>query len=336
MTTKREIPIAADTLAWVHNELADLKSKLALAQTAADQSRGVASDAAEKALAARSKVDTFDAQGSVILHLQDDVRALREQLARAQDDIHSLRQSREEIERRALVEAERVRQDKNDLGRRFTDLERVIEGWQERAGGIEEHSRRSLEGNAQIAQRLEALESSFADIDTMQSRTQTAISSVVQDVQRLSSTIGDLQREDDVQRERSSSAIEMLRRLEGEIEALKTQTNRISRIDDRLELVQAEPPRHNERINEITAEITAIDTRLNEHGERASLVEARITNYQDELRGIKERLQVDREQISAYLHGLSELESDIRKRQIIALEKEIRDVRGRAINFAEE
>jgi chromosome segregation ATPase len=143
-------------------------------------------------------------------------------------------------------------------------------------------------------------------------------------------------REDDVQRERTNSAFEMLRRIEAELENLRGETNRISRLDDRLELVQAERTRHNERLNEIAAELTKVDTRLNDHSERTALIEVRMANHQEELRHIRERLHMDRETISAYLHSISELEADLRKRQIIALEKEIRDVRGRALDFTED
>jgi chromosome segregation ATPase len=336
VTTRREVPFAGDTLAWVHNEIADLKSKLALVQQAAEQSRGLAADAADKANQSRIKVDSYDGQTTAIMHLQDDLHAAREQLVRAQDDIHSLRQSREEIERRSLAEAERVRQDRNEIGRRFGDVETQIAGWQEQLSSAEEHNRRNLEAIAQLVMRLESLEAERNDADTLQSRTFTTMSRMDQELQRLSGSLANLEREDEVSRERNTSLIEILRRLEGEIEALKGEIGRISRLDDRLELVQAERTRHNERLNEISADFTKVDSRLNEHSERLALIDVRMNSQQEELRKLKERLQLDREQISAYLHSLSELEADMRKREIIALEKEIRDVRGRALNFAEE
>jgi chromosome segregation ATPase len=336
VTTRREVPFAGDALAWVHSEISEIKSRLALTQQAAEQSRGVAADAAEKANQARTKVDQIDSYGGALLHLQDDLRAVRELLVRAQDDIHSLRQSREEIERRYLADAERVRQDKNESGRRFADLERQIEGWQEQLASAEEHNRRNLEGVAQVVMRLESLESEQTETETLQSRSLTTIARMDQDVQHLSSTIGGLQREDDVGRERITSAVEMLRRLEGDIEAVKTDVSRISRLDDRLELVQAERTRHNEQINEIMAEISKVDGRINEHSERIALTEVRMNKMQEDLRGLRETLHLDRERIAAYLHSINEIEADMRKRQIIALEKEIRDVRGRALNFGEE
>lgn len=336
MTTKREVPLVNDTLAWVHSELAEIKSRLALVQQAAEQSRGLATEAADVSHEVRRKIDQFDGQPAVVEHLQDDLRALRDHLARAQDDIHSLRQSREEIERHVLAEAERVRQDKNEASRRLGEVERLVETWQERLAGYEEHSRRGLEAASQLAMRLEAIEGNQSEIDTLHSRGQATLSRLDQEVQRLAGAMSALQREDDVQRERSNSAFEMLRRLEAELENIRAETNRISRIDDRVELVQAERTRHNERLNEISADLAKIDSRLNEHSERGALLDVRMANHQEELRHLRERLQMDRETIAAYLHSLSELEAETRKRQIIALEKEIRDVRGRALDFTED
>ena len=158
MTARREVPFNGDTLAWVHNDLADLKSRVALAQQAAEQSRAVATDAADKAYQIRAYIDQFDGHASAITHLQDDLRAVREHIVRAQDDIHSLRQTREELERRILADSERVRQDRNENSRHFAEAERQIDGWQERFAAVEEMNRRAIEGISQIIPRIEALE----------------------------------------------------------------------------------------------------------------------------------------------------------------------------------
>jgi chromosome segregation ATPase len=336
MTTKREVPFSGDTFAWVHSELSELKSKLAMVHQAAEQSRSISTDAAESAHQLRTRIEQFDGQDIAISHIQDDMRSMREQLARAQEDINSLRTTREEMERRIQAESERARQDKNEAGRRFGELERHVEAAYDRYSSVEEHTRRNLEAISQLAMRVEAAEGGRTEFATMQSRALAAISRIDQEIQRLGASLVALQREDDVQRERSTSALEVLRRLETEVEAVRAETNRISRLDDRLELVQAERTRHNERLIEVSAELNKVDGRLNTLDERAALIEARIVNYQDELRGLRERLRDDRERIQQYLHGLNDLATDLRKRQIVGIEKEIRDIRGRALDFAEE
>jgi chromosome segregation ATPase len=335
MTTRREVPFTGDVTAWVHNEVADLKAKLALVQQAAEQSRNVASEAADVANSSRMRVDQVEAIANTTVRVQEDVRTLRDMIARTQEDIHVLRQSRDEIERRLLADQERARQDHNDSAHHFTDIERQIEGWTEQLTAAEEHNRRNLEVAAQLTMRLEMLESQHTDTVTQQSRFQTHIARIDQELARLSAAAVVLQRADDEQRERSSSALEALRRIESEIEATRAETQRYTHIQDRLELVQAERTRHNERLNEIAGELHEIDTHLNEHDEHNQLLDARISGYQHEINGLAGRLTEALDKVSAYLHSMAELEGDIRKRQIIALEKEIRDVRSKSLTFDE-
>ena len=336
MTTRREIPLNADTLAWVHSELMELKARMGVVQQAADQSRNLATDAADTSHQLRTAFSNFDSIPNALQHLQDDFRSMRELVARAQDDIHSLRQSREEIERQDALDAERLRQERNDIGRHFTDIERHVEHWEERLEGSEEHTRRTVEMQSQLAMRLETLETLLGESDSAQSRASSTLSRIDQELQRISSAVLQLQGEDNTQRERINSNVEMLRRLENDLEALRSEANKISRIDDRLELVQAERTRHNERLNDISEELANIDERLNQGDERASLLEARLTSFQDELTRVREGLEQEHENLSNYLGGLRDLEADIRKRQIVALEKEIRDIRGRAFDTASE
>lgn len=336
MTTRREIPLNADTMAWVHSEIMELKSRLNVVQQAADQSRNLATDASDTAHQVQSAIGRFDGIPATLQHLQDDFRTIRELLARAQDDIHSLRQSREESERQEALDSERQRQERNDTGRRFSDIERHIEHWGEQLEGAEEHTRRTLEMQSQLTMRLETLESVLSESDSAQSRASSTLSRIDQEMQRISSAVLQLQNEDSTQRERINSNVEMLRRLESDLELIRTETNKISRIDDRIELVQAERTRHNERLNEITEELAHVDDRLHQGDERAALLEARINSYQDELTQLREGLENEHEHLANYLSGLRDLEADIRKRQIVALEKEIRDIRGRAFDTSQE
>jgi chromosome segregation ATPase len=336
VTTRREVPLSGDVLAWVHAELSEIKSRLSLVAQAAEQSRNVASQAADTSHEVQRALSQFDGLGTAVMHAQDDLRALRDVVVRSQDDINHLRQGREELERRVLEESEVVRQDKNAVGRRFTDLERQLEVLPERLQKAEEHSRRNLDMISQLSMRIEVIEGAIADNETNQSYTISTLSRLDQELTRLSATVMALQNEDITQQERLGSNTEMIRRLESALEMVKVETNKIIRIDDRLELVQAERTRHNEQINEIMAGLNTVEGRLNAHDERAALIEARMNAYQEDLRKLRESLQIEREQLGAYLNGLRDLGADFRKREIGALEKEIKDLRARTFNVEPE
>jgi len=336
VTARRQVPLTGDTLAWVHSELAEIKSRLAVVQQAVEQSRGLASDAAEKASSLRSKVEQAESHGAAIVHLQEELRLVRDQLARSHDDINSLRQSREEGERRDLADSERQRKELNDLTRRLAETQRQVETALERMAGIEEHGRRNLELASQLALKIDALETEREAAETRNTRLQTTLSRMDQEVTRLNAAIPDLHRENEARKEREESITEMLRRLESELDAMRTKVGQISRIDDRLELVQAERSRHGERLNELTSEVDLLKTGLDAQAERSALVDARIAGYQDEVRALHQKLLAFRDELGRYMHSAAGQESDFRKRQMAALEKEIRDLRSRALNFPDE
>ncbi len=142
VTTQREVPFTGDTLGWVHSEIAEIKSKLALAQQAhrpgprgrvrrLGQSEPSCAPAWTRSRPRRRRCCTC----------RTSCKLVREQLTRVHDDIHSLRTSREEVERRLFAEAERERQEKNDSTKRFGEMQRQIDAWQERFGSVEERNR---------------------------------------------------------------------------------------------------------------------------------------------------------------------------------------------------
>jgi len=336
VTARREVPFSGDTLAWVHTELADIKSRLSLVQSAAEQSRNLATDAAEKAHFLTARVDQVDAQSPAIAHLQEEIRLVRDQQGRALEDINSLRLSREEIERRLSVDSERERQELNDLGRRFGEFQRQIDAWHERIQGYEEINRKNLEAAAQLQIHMEAVEGQTREMEALHARLHSATNRIDQELTRVSSALPDLYREAMAQKERFQSIAERLSRLEGELEALRTQMGRVDRIDDRLELVQAERSRHGERITDLTLTVDRIQEGLGEYVEKAALVDVRIAGYQEDIRGVDARLTDAKEHFAAHLRGLAEIETEMRKREIAALEREMREIRSRGISLGED
>jgi len=336
VTARREVPFTGDTLGWVHSEIADIKSKLALVQQGTDQGRAIAADAFERANALRTRLDQLEAQFPHLVHLQDELRLVREQLARAHDDINSLRTSREEFERRLFAESERARQDKNDYVKQLGEVQRQVDSWQERVGGYEELNRRNLEALSQVQMKLDAIENEQAAAEMRHARAQTTISRLDQDVTRLSSALPGLQREDEVHKERANSLAEMIHRLEDQMDVLRTQMGRVDRIDDRLELVQAERSRHGERLTEMTLEMDNLKEATADLSERISLLDVRIQGFQEEMRAMNERIMGFRDEFVAYLRAVVDLETDFRKRRIAAMEKETRELRAKGLSLGEE
>ena len=178
-------------------------------------------------------------------------------IARAQDDIHSLRQSRDELERRILADAgarapgpqrdrpplRRHRAPDRGLARALTAARRAQPAQPRGRGAAGDAPR-----GARSAARGRGRRCSRASRRT--------ISRIDQELQRLSGVVAGAA----ARGRRAARALEQRPRgaaapRDRDRSRSRAETNRITRIDDRLELVQAERTRHNERLNEIAAEL---------------------------------------------------------------------------------
>jgi chromosome segregation ATPase len=337
VTTQQErVAARQETLDWVHRELATIKNAMGLLQQRMDQAAGLAVDSADKTDQLRLRVDRLEIQVKAIEVLQEDLRTTRDQVDKLHDALGGLRQLAEELSRHRQEDVDRLGEERNQTVHRFADQERLLETWREKIIGFEEQHRRGVEAAAQLALKIEALENESGAQAVRHSRLRNSVGRMDQEVSRLSSALEGLIQEDEVFKERLHGANEFLRRLESEADSLRSQINRIDRIDDRLELVQAERSRHGERLMELTSGLDAVNSGQYEQDERSSLLEARLANFQTDLRGLDDKLDAFREQLAVYLRAVNQSEGDFRKRGIAALEKEVREIRGRAIDFAEE
>jgi chromosome segregation ATPase len=336
MTAKRDVDSAPDTLAWLHGELSQMKSRLALMQSQVEQGAGLASDAAEKAHSFSDRLGRLEALAAALGQLQEDSRQAKEQLLRLHSDLVGLRQAQDESAKRSLAASEKAREERNETSQTFADVRRQLDAWSERSANLEEQHRRAVEAAAQLSLKVQALEAERDAQAARHTRMQALVSHLDEESNRLSSLSEALRRADEGLSERAQSANEALRRLEGELDGLKAQVNRIDRIDDRLELVQAERSRHGERLTELTLQLERLETGQAELAERATLIEARMTGYQEELAGLAEELARFRDQVGAHFRAVAAMEAEFRKREIIALQKETREIRSRDTRFADE
>jgi predicted nucleic acid-binding Zn-ribbon protein len=73
-----------------------------------------------------------------------------------------------------------------------------------------------------------------------------------------------------------------------------------------------------------------------EIGARLALLEVRMQSFQDDVRALDEKLHGFRDEFVSYLRAVTDMETDFRKRQIAALEKEARDLRTKGLSLGEE
>jgi DNA repair exonuclease SbcCD ATPase subunit len=328
--------LRGETVEWVHREIAEVKNQIALLIQRMDHTAGLASDTADRGDRQRQRIDYLETQAKAIPVLLEELRAGRDTTSKLHDELVALRQAVEELSRHRVEDVTRLADERNEITRKFSETVRMIDAVREKISGYDEQHRRALEASAQAALKLEAIINEQAAQATRHSRLRNGVTRMDQELTRISTALESLIQEDQTLKERVQSVGEFLRRLEGEAEALRGSVARIDRIDDRLELVQAERSRHGERLTELTNAIADINAAAFEQTERTSLIEARMGAIVSDINDVDAKLNDFREKLAVYLRSITKSEGDFRKRNIAALEKEVREIRGRSIDFVEE
>ena len=262
VTTRREVPLNGDTLAWVHSEISEIKSRLAVVQQAAEQSRDLATDAAETSHQAahrprpvRRPRHRHTAPPGRPAH-----RCASCSPAPRTTSTPCARAARRSSAASSATPSACART-RNEIGRHFSDIERA-----DRALAGAPRRRRGAQppqpGDASPARACasKTLENAIAA-----ARTTAAVARQFDPQPHGPGAAAHLRRRarPAERRRHPARAHQQQRRKcyaasKPRSKPCAAETNRITRIDDRLELVQAERTRHNERLNEITAEL---DTR---------------------------------------------------------------------------
>src|SRR3972149_6013946 len=120
---------AVSALGWVQDQLHLVKAQLGKVQHQMDQTQAMALDAVEKLRAQEAALNGVLAQNNALAPLQDELRQVKDLLARLHEQQVQTRNQSDELARQRAAEVERERVERSDLLRRLGDLEHEVESW---------------------------------------------------------------------------------------------------------------------------------------------------------------------------------------------------------------
>lgn len=327
---------AVSALGWVQDQLHLVKAQLGKVQHQMDQTQAMALDAVEKLRAQEAALNGVLAQSNALAPLQDELRQVKDLLARLQEQQVQTRNQSDELARQRAAEVERERVERSDLLRRLGDLEHEVESWLERQSGVEEAARHYQEGVALSNLRLEALDRRLEQVESKASRSLEAANRVDQEMSRVDATLMELAREDEVQAERARVALEAARRLEGDVSADRRDLAGLNQLSERVELLRVERQRLEDRLAAAEESMEELRSLLAKQEQLIGVLEGRTQGYHGRLESLRDELLRNRQQLVEHLRKLSTGQERVKKRQIGDLEREIQELKKHAIGLAEE
>jgi len=327
---------SVNTLAWLQDQFHLLKAQVGKVQHQIDQTQAMALDVSDKLRQQETAVAEVSSQASAVAPFQEDLRQLKDVVARLQEQHVQLRGQLEETIRQRMTEAERDRVGLSDLRRRVEDLERSVEGWLDRQSGIEDSARRYQEGITLANLRTENIEQTLEVLEGRASRTLEATNRIDQEISRIDAAIQGLEREDDLQSERARVALEAARRVEALVESEKRDLLALTQLSERMELLKVERQRLEDRLAQAEEEMNDFRNLLGRQEQLVGVLDGRTQGYLGRLEALREEILRHREQFIEHLLKLSSGQERLKRRQIEELEREIRELKTHAIGLTEE
>lgn len=337
MARPREDPSQSiSTLAWLQDQFHLLKAQLGKVQHQTDQTQAMALDVSEKMRQQEATIAELASQGSAIVLLQEEMRQLKDVLARLQEQQVQGRSQLEETVRQRMTEAERGRVEVADLRRRLEDLERQVEGWLDRQSGVEDAARRYQEGIALANVRAESMEQRLEALEGRASRNLEATNRIDQEISRIDAAIQGLEREDDLQAERARVALEAARRVEAEVESERRDLRALAELSERMELLKVERQRLEDRLAEVEESVNELRGLLSHQEQLLGVLDGRTQGYLGRLEALREEILRHRQEFVEHLLKLSSGQERLKRRQIEELEREIKELKQHAVGLTEE
>ncbi len=337
MPRRKEDPSqSVDTVAWLQDQLHLLKAQLGKVQHQMDQTQALAMDVSEKLRQQEGAVAGLANQGGMIAPLQEEVRQVKDLLARLQEQQAHVRTQLEDMTRQRTTEAERDRVEGADERRRLQDLERQVEEWLNRQSGVEDAARHYREGISQVNLRAENIDQRLEALEGRASRNLEATNRIDQEISRIDAAIQGLESEDVLQAERARVALEASRRVEAVLEAERRDLQLLAHLAERVELLRVERQRLDDRLAQAEEDINDLRGALARQEQVAGLLDGRTQGYLARLEALREEILRHRQEFVEHLLKLSSGQERLKRRQIEDLEREIKELKQHAIGLTEE
>jgi chromosome segregation ATPase len=331
-----ETSAGQDAMAWLYEQVNQLKSQTARFQQQGDQVQAAVLDLNEKLRDAEGRIREVVAKTMGLPTMQEQMRQLSGLLDRIQDAEVLIDTKFELLERTAGEERTRDQAEKNDLFRRVQDLERRAENLSERQGSVDDTHRRFQEEVSRSHLQYQGLNGRIEAVEGRTSRNIDAITRLEQEHAEVEAAVRALRREDDVLAERARLAHEVAQRLEADLQAQVEEYRVLPLIQERVELLRAERQRLEDRTSRLEETLTDAVTRVERQEEVTSQIDARIKANDGRIDHVHSATLEFRRSMSDQLLKLNQMLERMKRRRVEELERDIKDLRVQSNHLKNE
>jgi chromosome segregation ATPase len=332
----REVPVAADTLRWLQDEVQNARAQAGKLEQQTDQLQALFSDLAERSRHHDALLAALAAQLATLASVQEGFHKLQTQAVRLREEQERTRAQAEEVARQHEAEGERARAERAEVIRQLQEIERQVASSAERQSSVEEVGKRYQEAAALAAQHAGQLEQRLEETESRTARSLEAINRFEQKLPEVEVALENAVRATETSNERTRLVTDVIRRVESEVADLIKQIRELSDLPERLDLQRVERQRLEARFSQLEETVNALTAGKEEHQYLLSALDGKHHGYEGRLDALSERLEEYRQQLGDYLLKLTQSQEQLKRRQIGDLEREIKELEQHALGLFRE
>jgi chromosome segregation ATPase len=320
---------SAGAVTWLEEELRQAKLSLHKLQQQVEQAQNQIWNLVESV---RKVEDLFSAHASHIAgfpHLQDEVRQTREQLGRLQERALANQSRLEEAIRQQQAAVERERGERSGSVRRVEAVEKLAQSYEGRVLAVEEGGRRFRDDVSLLEKRLEAVNKGVEEVATKTARHGEAVKRLEETTRRLHTETDALIKQDSILAERVQLFVEQMRRLGEQVAILGEDHVVHQELADIRENWHADGQRLDERLKALEQALGEQHQRAEDQARVLELLGSKEQTQVERLAAFQQQIREQRQQVVEYLRKLSQFQERQKRRQLAALEQELKEMKQR-------
>jgi hypothetical protein len=333
--TDEAVP-SAGAVPWLEEELRQAKSHLHKLQQQVEQAQNQIWNLAESV---RKVEDVFSAHASHLTafpHLQDEVRQTKEQLGRLQERALANQSRLEEAIRQQQGAVDRERGERSGSVRRLEAVEKLAQSYEGRVLAVEEAGRRLRDDASLLEKRLEAANKGVEEVATKTARHGEAVKRLEEETRRLHTETDALLKQDSILAERVQLLVEQVRRLGEQVTIVSEDHVVHQELADVQEHWHTDGQRLDERLKALEQALGEQQQRAEDQARARELLESKDQTQMERLAAFQQQIREQRQQVADYLRKLSQFQERQKRRQLAALEQELKEMKQRDLKLGGE
>jgi fused signal recognition particle receptor len=314
-------------IGWAQDQLYQLKAQVAQLEQRIEQQQLISSTLGETSEQVERSLQAAINAAAQTPRLQEELNQTIALVMQLQDRHAEMKERVEHLSRSRGLEEERDTEEWAEAIKRVEQLERQVDHWKDRQGGVDESTRRQHEELSLLKQQVQQLDARLETSEGKSSKGLESSRSAEQKVAQLGAELERLSQQQEATTERARVNQAALKQLEATLDKNLNELKRLELLAERIELHRAERQRLEDRALRLEEELQSLSGRFDTGEQLQGKMNSQQQGLASRLDSLAEQVEEQRVLLIEQIRKLTATQDRTKRRQIQELERELRDMR---------